>query len=138
MYDLDKFDFSTTLDNVFKSSIADVFFKNPFGEKFPAGQVEGFEDKGGKYEFRHDFGKNAQKSDIQVSLENESEIEVSYYHKGRHSISSFKFNETIPEDAIPETLTASIDNGVLVVSVDKKKEEDTPGKKGKREIQIKA
>lgn len=137
MYDLDKFDFSTALDKVFKSSLNEVFFKNPFDEKFSISQVEGFEEKGGKYEFKHDFGKNAQKSDIQVSLENESEIEVSYYHKDKKSESSFKFTETLPPDAIPETLEATINDGVLTVSVDKKKTTEELDKKKKRNILIK-
>lgn len=137
MYDLDKFDFSTALDKVFKSPLSEVFFKNPFDEKLSISQVEGFEDKGGKYEFNHDFGKNAQKSDIQVSLENESEIEVSYYHKDKKSVSSFKFTEILPQDAIPETLEATINNGVLTVSVDKRKGMENLDKKEKRNIQIK-
>lgn len=137
MYDLDKFDFSTALDKVFKNPLNEVFFKNTFDEKLSFKQVEGFEDKGGKYEFNHDFGKNAQKSDIQVSLENESEIEVSYYHKDKKSESSFQFTETLPVDAIPETLEATINDGILTISVDKKKKTEKPDKKEKRSILIK-
>ena len=136
MYDLDNFDFSTALGKVFKNPLNEVFFKNSFEEKLSLEQVEGFEDKGVKYEFKHDFGKNAQKSDIQVSLENESEIEVSYYHKDKKSASSFQFTETLPVDAIPETLEATINDGILTISVDKRKENENPDRNKKRNILI--
>lgn len=136
MYGLDNFDFSTALDKVFKSPLNEVFFKNPFEEKLSLEQGEGFEDRGYKYEFKHDFGKNAQKSDIQISLENESEIEVSYYYKNNKSVSSFKFTETLPVDAIPETLEATINDGILTVSVDKRKENENPDRNKKRNILI--
>lgn len=137
MYGLDKFDFSTALDKAFKSPLNEVFFKNPFEEKLSLEQGEGFEDRGYKYVFKHDFGKNAQKSDIQISLENESEIEVSYYHKNNKSVSSFKFTETLPVDAIPETLEATINDGILTVSVDKRKENENPDRNKKRNILLK-
>lgn len=137
MRDLDKFDFSTALDKVLKSTFNDVFIRNLFEEKPSIEQFEGFEEKDGKYEYRHDFGKNAQKSDIRVRLENESELEISYYHKYKNSVSSFKFTETLPQDAISEALKATINDGVLVVSVDKEKEQGEMNKKEKREIPIK-
>ena len=136
MYGLDNFDFFTALDKVSKSSLNEVFFKNPFDEKLSLEQGEGFEDRGYKYVFKHDFGKNAQKSDIQISLENESEIEVSYYYKNNKSVSSFKFTETLPVDAIPETLEATINDGILTVSVDKRKENENPDRNKKRNILI--
>lgn len=136
MFDLSRLDFLAPFEPLFNGALTEEHFVDSFKDVIQIEQAEGFEDLGNKYVFKHDFGKDAKKSDIQINLDDESEIKVSYRHETKNSVSSFKFTETLPPASIPETLEATFDDGVLVISV--KKEEKTINQSERRKaIQIK-
>ena len=123
MFDLITRDFENHFSNLMKA------FDNEFFEglnvKSPC-----FEDKGDFFELRIPVEKSVQVSNVKVRVEDTVTlpiVTVAYAQRTKTSQSTYALQETLPEEANPETIKAVLDDdGNLVVTVGKKVEEKKP------------
>ena len=123
MFDLITRDFENHFSNLMKA------FDNDFFEGLNV-ESPSFEDKGDFYELRIPVEKSVQVSNVKVRVEDTLTlpvVTVAYAQRTKTSQSTYALQETLPEEANPETLKAVLgDDGNLVVTVDKKVEERKP------------
>ena len=105
------FDYEKALDRFYKSDFV-APFKNI---------VSSFEDKGDHYELALNVAEGATAKNVKVDLE-DNVLNVNYSFKSKNASTSTSISETLPEDADADTLTATVENGVLLVSVNKAEE----------------
>ena len=130
MLDLITRDFENHFSNLMKEF--DDYFYEGLNVKSPS-----FEDKGDFFELRIPVEKSVQVSNVKVRVENTLTlpvVTVAYAQRTKTSQSTYAFQETLPKEANPETIKAVLsDDENLVVTVDKKVEENKPNT---REIPI--
>lgn len=123
MFDLITRDFENHFSNLMKA------FDNDF---FTDLKVESpsFEDKGDFFELRIPVEKSVQVSNVKVRVEDTLTVPVvtvAYAQRTKTSQSTYALQETLPEEANPETIKAVLsEDGNLVVTVDRKVEEKKP------------
>lgn len=90
-------------------------------ECLPSKLENGFVDFGDHYELRVGAKGNVDENGIDIVMDNDKEVSVSVkFENGNTKCSTF-VTSTIPSDAIADSLTAELSNGVVVVRVDKMK-----------------
>lgn len=123
MFDLITRDFENHFSNLMKA------FDNDFFEGLNV-KSPSFEDKGDFFELRIPVEKSVQVSNVKVRVEDTLTlpvVTVAYAQRTKTSQSTYALQETLPEEANPETIKAVLgDDGNLVVTVDKKVEEEKP------------
>ena len=123
MFDLITRDFENHFANLMKA------FDNEFFEGLNV-KSPSFEDKGDFFELRIPVEKSVQVSNVKVRVEDTLTlpvVTVAYAQRTKTSQSTYALQETLPEEANPETIKAVLgDDGNLVVTVDKKVEEKKP------------
>ena len=123
MRDLITSDFSNHFESLMKAFNNDFF--EGFNVKSPC-----FEDKGDFFELRIPVEKSVQISNVKVRVEDPLTlpvVTVAYAQRTKTSQSTYAFQETLPEEANPETIKAVLDDdGNLIVTVSKKVEEKKP------------
>ena len=123
MFDLITRDFENHFSNLMKAFDDD--FLTDLKVESPS-----FEDKGDFFELRIPVEKSVQVSNVKVRVEDTLTlpvVTVAYAQRTKTSQSTYALQETLPEEANPETIKAVLDeDGNLVVTVDKKVEEKKP------------
>ena len=123
MFDLITRDFENHFASIMKAFDNDFF--NDLKVESPS-----FEDKGDFFELRIPVEKSVQVSNVKVRVEDTLTlpvVTVAYAQRTKTSQSTYALQETLPEEANPETIKAVLDeDGNLVVTVDKKVEEKKP------------
>ena len=123
MFDLITRDFENHFASIMKAFDNDFF--NDLKVESPS-----FEDKGDFFELRIPVEKSVQVSNVKVRVEDTLTlpvVTVAYAQRTKTSQSTYALQETLPKEANPETIKAVLgDDGNLVVTVDKKVEEEKP------------
>lgn len=123
MFDLITRDFENHFSNLMKAF--DFNFFEGLNVESPS-----FEDKGDFFELRIPVEKSVQVSNVKVRVEDTLTlpvVTVAYAQRTKTSQSTYALQETLPEEANPETIKAVLsDDGNLVVTVGKKVEEKKP------------
>lgn len=114
----------------FVSSLAEEVanLKRDFNGRFNLVNGSSFEDKGDFYELTLEVAEDATAKNVTVDLE-DGVVTVSYEYKANGVYATSKVVETLPEDADEDTLEASVEDGVVSITVDKVEElevEDEP------------
>jgi len=93
-------------------------FKKTFGAYFST-----LEDKEDYYELTLDVADDAKASNVTVDFDDETrELTVEYKYESKNFNSKSVITEVLPEDADEDTIEATVEDGKLVVTIEKKEE----------------
>ena len=96
--------------------------KKTFGGYFTT-----LEDKGESYELVLDVAEDANASNVTVDYDEDTrELQVNYTYDGKNFKSTSRIVEVLPDDADDETIEASVEDGQLVVKIEKLLPEEEP------------
>lgn len=96
--------------------------KKTFGGYFTT-----LEDKGDSYELVLDVAEDAKASNVTVDYDEDTrELQVNYTYDGKNFKNSSRIVEVLPDDADDETIEASVEDGQLVVKIEKLLPEEEP------------
>lgn len=104
----------------FVSSLAEevATFKRDFNSRFNFVNGSSFEDNGDSYVLTLEVAEGATAKNVSVDLE-DGVVTVSYEYKADGVYTSSRLVETLPEDADEETLEATVEGGVVTLTVAK-------------------
>ena len=93
-------------------------FKKTFGAYFTS-----LEDKEDHYELVLDVADDAKASNVTVDFDDDSrELTVEYKYESANFNSRSVITEVLPDDADEDTIEATVEDGQLVVTIEKKEE----------------
>lgn len=93
-------------------------FKKTFGAYFTS-----LEDKEDHYELVLDVADDAKASNVAVDFDDETrELTVEYKYESKNFNSKSVITEVLPDDADEDTIEATVEDGQLVVTIEKKEE----------------
>ena len=96
--------------------------KKTFGGYFTT-----LEDKGESYELVLDVAEDANASNVTVDYDEDTrELQVNYTYDGKNFKNTSRIVEVLPDDADDETIEASVEDGQLVVKIEKLLPEEEP------------
>ena len=96
--------------------------KKTFGGYFTT-----LEDKGEYYELVLDVAEDAKASNVTVDYDEDTrELQVNYTYDGKNFKNTSRIVEVLPDDADDETIEASVEDGQLVVKIEKLLPEEEP------------
>ena len=123
-----KNNFSTILDDFFNTSFNDII-ESDFSRKTPLTNITE-SDSGFEIELaapglkKEDFSINVEKDQLTISakVEKEKSEETTKYKRREFNFSSFKKSFHLNKDIDPNKIDARYENGVLILSLEKKEE----------------
>ena len=112
---------SLSLFEPFSSSLSRVF--NSFGDWWKNDTTEWKITKGG-YKMTLPLTEGLDAEDIKVTLDEEKYLKVSYQKETKNQSIKYNLEETLPDDAISDTVDAKFEDGNLVITVDREVENE--------------
>ena len=116
-------------DNLLKSLYED--FKN-FDQEFGLADFRNettWKDTGKAYKLEVSLGNDFNLGNVEITLDEEKFVKVNYEEHSGNAMHKFSLTETLPEDALAETLSAEKKDGKIVLTVNHKVDGEEVDKK---------